>query len=246
MGILSQEHDAFGKALLDHLHEREGEPLMLEGDDDSVRLADLQPKDFFLPVESWPWWEQRLIEVAKGRVLDLGAGAGRHSLHLQGRGHAVTAVDLSPGAVEVCRARGIREVQLADLTEAPNEGSWDTILLMGGNLGLAGDWGPTRALLACLATLTPPGGVLIGDSVDPTSEDPADVEYEDRNRRAGFHRGRVRLRLRYRGLVTPWWDQLNIPPAEIEDLVSGTGWALEQTLIGEDGYGVVLRRQGPS
>jgi SAM-dependent methyltransferase len=66
-------------------------------------------------------------------VLDLGAGAGRHSLHLQSLGHRVTAVDTSPGAVEVCRARGIGDVLLADLTKLVDKRTWDTILLMCGN-----------------------------------------------------------------------------------------------------------------
>ena len=94
----------------------------------------------------WGNWEQRLVGSAKGAVLDLGAGAGRHSLYLQNRGHEVTAVDVSPGAVAVCLARGILDVRSADLRCQSIDGMWDTILLMCGNLGLAGDWEPTRDL----------------------------------------------------------------------------------------------------
>ena len=114
---------------------------------------------------------------------------------------------------------------------------------MCGNLGLAGDWDPTRRLLTRLANMTVSGGLLIGDSVDPTSDDPLDLEYEERNRRAGFHVGHVRLRLRYRDLMTPWWEQINIPPAEVETLVDGTGWKLEERLSEDEGYAVVLRRR---
>lgn len=56
-----------------------------------------------------------------------------------------------------------------------------------------------------------PGGCLIGDTVDPTSEDAADLAYEERNRRAGFHRGHVRLRLHFGTVATPWWELLTIP-----------------------------------
>lgn len=90
--------------------------------------------------------------------------------------------------------------------------------------------------------MTLSGGLLIGDSVDPTSDDPRDLEYEERNRRDGYHVGHVRLRLRYTDLVTPWWEQINIPPAEIETLVDGTGWSLEERLLDDEGYAVVLRR----
>jgi SAM-dependent methyltransferase len=241
MAVLSSSRDPFGRALLDHHEGRRGPELILERDDGSVGPAALQPEEFFLRQEDWPPWEQRALGLASGAVLDLGAGAGRHSLHLQNLGHEVTAVDSSPGAVEVCRARGIRDVRLADLTTLHGDQRWETVLLMCGNLGLAGDWEPTRRLLEQLGAMTVPGGLLIGDSVDP--DDPDDLEYPERNRRAGFHRGRVRLRLHYGDLVSPWWDLLNIPPAEMEALVDGTGWRLEEHVEEGDDHLVVLRRQ---
>jgi SAM-dependent methyltransferase len=204
----------------------------------------MQPGEFFLSHEAWPSWERHAVELAAGSVLDLGAGAGRHSLHLQNMGYDVTAVDSSPGAVAVCRARGIGDVRLADLTGFRSDRRWETLLLMCGNLGLAGDWEPTRRLLSRLGAMTMPGGLLIGDSVDP--EDPDDLDYQERNRRAGRHLGHVRLRLRYRDLVTPWWKLLNLPPDDIEALVDGTGWRLEEHLREGDDHLVVLRRQEPS
>jgi SAM-dependent methyltransferase len=204
--------------------------------------ADLQPQDFFLEHNAWSRWEQTAIARVTGTVLDLGAGAGRHSLHLQRLGHAVTAVDASPGAVTVCRARGIADVRFADLNDRDFEGRWATILLMCGNLGLGGDWDPTRGLLRRLARSTPSGGLLIGDSVDPASDDPDDLAYEERNRTAGFHRGHVRLRLHYGDLATPWWHQLNIPPEDVDALVDGTGWTVAEFIGDAEAYAVVLRR----
>ena len=244
MAVIDVARDAFGRALLDHHEARSGPPLLLESDDGSVRSADLQPTDFFAPHDEWTFWEQAAIARASGAVLDLGAGAGRHSLHLQHKGHEVTAVDASPGAVEVCRARGIADARLGDLNEMPPDGRWDTILLMCGNLGLGGDWEPTRSLLTRLGQLTTRGGLLIGDSVDPTSDDPASLAYEERNREAGFHRGHVRLRLHYGDLVTPWWRQINFPPTDIGELVEGTGWTVEDQMGDAEGYAVVLRRAG--
>lgn len=212
---------------------------MLERDDGSIGPA-MQPEEFFLPHEAWPWWEQHALGLTEGSVLDLGAGAGRHSIHLQGLGHEVTAVDSSPGAVAVCRARGVRDVRLADLTTLRADRQWETLLLMCGNLGLAGDWEPTRRLLTQLGAMTVPGGLLIGDSVDP--DDPDDLDFQVRNRGAGFHLGRVRLRLRYGDVVTPWWELLNLPPAGIEMLVDGTGWMIEEHLRDGDDHLVVLRR----
>lgn len=242
MAVIDEASDAFGQALLDHHEGHHGPALLLESDDGSVRTADLQPEDFFLPHGAWLWWERDAIANATGAVLDLGAGAGRHSLYLQGLGHRVTAVDASPGCVSVCRAQGVADVRLADINEIRPDGRWDTVLLMCGNLGLGGDWDPTRRLLRVLVEMTRPGGCLIGDSVDPTSEDPDDIAYEERNRRSGYHRGHVKLRLHYGDLVTPWWHQLNLPPTAIEELVEGTGWTLEEMMGDEEGYAVVLRR----
>lgn len=211
MGIIDVSRDALGRALLDHLAGIEGPPLLLESDDGTLREADLQPADFFSPADAWPAWERQTIAHVTGTVLDLGAGAGRHSLHLQERGHQVTAVDASPGCVEVCRSRGIRDVRSMDLRDLSADERWDTVLLMGGNLGVAGDWEPTRRLLISLATNTSPHGRLIGDTVDPRDDEPEALAYEERNLAAGFRRGHVRLRLHYRSLATPWWDLLNIP-----------------------------------
>jgi SAM-dependent methyltransferase len=239
---IDEAHDAFGRSLVDHLEGRSGPELMLEADDGSIRTADLQPEDFFLEHDAWPAWERAAIAHATGAVLDLGAGAGRHAVHLQLAGHAVTAVDASPGAVTVCRARRIADVRLADLSDHAFEERWDTILLMGGNLGLGGDWDPSRELLRRLAGMASPGGLLIGDSVDPLSDDPEDLAYEERNRASGFHRGHVALRLHYGSHVTPWWHQLNIPPDDLDGLVSGTGWAVDERMGDTEGYAVLLRR----
>lgn len=242
MSLIPEERDAFGRALLDHLEGRPGPPLVLEADDGSSRPADMQPPDFFAGPDAWPEWERAAVDRSEGAILDLGAGAGRHALHLQGRGHPVTAVDASPGAVAVCRARGVADVRLGDLRALEIEGRWDTVLLMGGNLGLAGDLEPTRELLRGLTLLTSDRAVLIGDSVDPTSDDPEDLAYEVRNRETGFHPGHVRLRLRYGEMASPWWDLLNVRPAELEELVEGTGWALVDLAGDDEGYAVMLRR----
>ena len=226
--MLRDHEDAFGRALADHHAGRLGPELMLEVDDGS-RIPALPPAWFFQAEDGWSAADRRaLAAVARGPVLDLGCGAGRHALHLQRCGSAVTAIDMSPGAVAVCRARGLRDVRLGDLTDPPRDWRWGTVLLMGGNLGLAGDWDATRRLLAQLADLAAPGARLIGDSVDPTlTDNPRHLAYQRAQRDAGRYVGQVRLRLRYGARVTPWWEQLNVRVADLVPLVQGTGWAVE-------------------
>jgi SAM-dependent methyltransferase len=241
VAVIEPSEDAFGQALLDVHRGRSGPPLILERDDGWSGPA-VPASFFFEPYEAWPAWERRAIDRAQGAVLDLGAGAGRHAVHLQERRHEVTTVDWSSGAVEVCRRRGVRDARLADIDSFDADRTWDTFLLMCGNLGLGGDWEPSRGLLRRLADMASDDAVLIGDSVDPASDDPDDVAYERGNARAGFHRGHIRLRLRYGETLTPWWDQLNVPPDDVAELVRATGWRLElHERHGED-HVVVLRR----
>jgi SAM-dependent methyltransferase len=240
--VLDTSQDAFGQALLDYNVGKLGPTLILERDDGSSGPS-LQAAEFFAPPDAWPEMEQNALAAISGPVLDLGAGAGRHSLFLQHSGHEVTAVDHSPGAVEVCRTRGVLDARLADLTEPPKDRPWGAVLLMCGNLGLAGDWQATRSLLARLARRCRSDAILITDTVDPTVDnDASDEAYFDRNLRMGREMGIVRLRLRYGDIVTPWWDLLLVARPDVERLVAGTGWAVSERVDDGAEYLLTLAR----
>jgi SAM-dependent methyltransferase len=216
--------DAWGQALLDHLHDRPLGLLELEVDDGAVVRA-MEPEWFFRGEAHWAPAERHLMGlVAEGPVLDLGAGAGRAALHLQDRGFSVTAVESSPGAAAVCRERGLVDVRVRDLVHPPSDQPWGTVLLLCGNLGLGGSWEGNRRLLRSLAAVCAPGALLVGDSVDDQSG--ADL----------------RLRLRYDGLVGPWWCQRNVAVSEAGALVDGTGWIIEHHLQAAGDHHLALRR----
>jgi SAM-dependent methyltransferase len=189
--------------------------------------------------------EQAAIELVRGRVLDIGAGAGRHSLEAQRRGLDVVAIDISPGAVEVCRVRGVRDARLLPLAEVDDRlGTFDTVLLLCGNLGLAGSAEETTALLQRLHEVTAPDGRIVFDSVDPlVGNDAADLAYLERNRALGRMPGEVTIRIRYGELVTPWFELLCVSAAELVGLLEGTGWKLawKRDADPPDWYGVLER-----
>src|SRR4029453_7026496 len=116
MPVLDPADDAFGAALADHAAGVTAGPELILEVDDGHRTPALPPAWFFLPDSSWSPEEREVLGHAPpaGPVLDLGAGAGRHALWFQSRGHEVTAVDASPGAVEGCRARGVADARLGD------------------------------------------------------------------------------------------------------------------------------------
>lgn len=218
------ERDAWGQALLDHLRGGWTPVPELEVEGGGVGDA-MHPEWFFRDFAAWDWWERELLPLAeRSPALDLGAGAGRASLWLQERGVDVTAVDSSPGAVEVCRARGVVDARIGDLNDPPTDRPWRLILLLCGNLGLGGSFDGTRRLLMRLAEVAAPDAVLVGDTVDPRGD------------------AEIGLRIRYRGSATPWWRQYNIPVGEVEGVVEGTGWVIGRHVIDLPDHALLLRR----
>ena len=240
MPVISRDQDAFGQALLDHLEGRVTEKLILEAVDGASVLA-MEPGWFFKASSEWYAWERNALDSVKGPVLDLGCGAGRTALYLQEKGLGVVGVDASPGAVEVCRQRGIQDVRLGDLRTPPTDQRWRAILMLCGNLGLAGGWVETRDLLLKLATCSSGDAILVGDTVDPTiTDDLAEIEYQRRQEELGRYKGQVRLRLRYGDTVSPWWDQINIAIPDMQSLIAGTGWSIQDHHVNGIDYYVLL------
>ena len=96
--------------ILEYLETGEGIEIV-ERDDGFISPSTFGPVAYFTPLRRWPKTERQAIRIARGRVLDVGCGAGRVGLHLQERGHDVVGIDLSPLAVEVSRRRGVRDAR---------------------------------------------------------------------------------------------------------------------------------------
>lgn len=224
--------DAFGQMLLDGTG-----PEIIERDDGFVEAAKLV---YFAPVARWPAVERRALRWARGRVLDAGLGAGRAALELQRRGRSVVGIDVSPGAVEVARRRGVRDVRLLAFEEVDDSiGRFDTIVMLGNNFGLFGS--PSRAQ-RLLRRLRPLAGRIVAASNDPyATGDPAHLAYHARNGKRGRMSGQLRLRVRYRDLTGPWFDYLIVSPDEMATIVDGTGWRIRRLLQeGGSGYYVAV------
>lgn len=240
--------DVYGEMMRDLLRDGWCSGGVLERDDGYIQPA-LPVETYFAPYAQWPAGERQALLDVKGRTLDIGCGAGRHALWLQEAGHEVVAIDCSPGAIEICRQRGVRDARLLDLADIDDRlGMFTTFLMLCTNFGLAGTRSATCQLLMRLAALATDEARLIIHSVDPHHASRAEHRaYLMRNARQGRMPGQVRQRLRYRTIATPWFDQIYAAPHEVAQLARGTGWRLEDVLTKPDPeyIGVLTRSQPP-
>ena len=153
-----RSNDAFGAFLLAH-HEPGRPSAELIERDDSFIDSGSRPGLYFSECGSWSPAERALVDLASGVVLDIGCGAGRHSLYLQNTGLRVVAIDKSPGAIKVCKLRGLRSTRVLPIEELRRlgRGSFDTVLMLGNNFGLLGSPRRGKRILRDLHAITRDG-----------------------------------------------------------------------------------------
>ena len=155
--------DLFGKAILDFQTNNASEDLVTET---SISEADeLRAAYLFRDFNAMPKLEQKALQLAKGKTLDVGCGAGSHALHLQGKAFEVMAIDISANAVKACELRGLKNVRVQNLLEINNE-KFDTILLLMNGTGIFGTLNETAKYLQKLKSLLNPNGQILIDSSD--------------------------------------------------------------------------------
>lgn len=192
---------------------------------------------YFSTANQWPRMEREAMKLVRGRVLDLGCGPGRHALYLQSKGHDVVGLDASPTQVALARIRGVHEVYLGNVRRIPKGlGTFDTVLMLGNNLGLAGDAPRMRKFLRDLRPAVRRGGRLVGHSRIPGTWSEDHLPYVRRNIARGRPPGLLTLRVRYKGAVGDWFDLLIQSPEDLARLAQQSGWILTR-IIWEGGYG---------
>jgi SAM-dependent methyltransferase len=238
--------DLYARAMLDHWL---GKKVVFEFErDDGYRSPSLI-ESYFAPPAKWSKIEREAMKEVRGRVLDVGCGPGRHALYLQRRRHRVVGIDASPTQVALARVRGVEEVYQASVRRLPRGlGTFDTIILMGNNLGLAGDVPLMRRFLRDAKQISTSRGRIVGSTRIPGTWIPHHLSYVKWNVARGRPPGLLTLRGRYKGRVGDWFDLLLLSPDDLAELAHETGWDLVRVIYEprEDAtsYVGVLRRRG--
>ena len=155
--------DLFGKAILDFQTNTSPEDIITEtniSEADEMSVAYL-----FRNYNEMPKLEKKALQLCKGKILDVGCGAGSHSLYLQEKGFEVTAIDISENAIEVCSIRGLKNARVQNLVEVENE-KFDTIILLMNGTGIFETLNKTSDYLQKLKSLLNENGQILIDSSD--------------------------------------------------------------------------------
>lgn len=241
--------DAFGHEVYDYYLKAEkekGGSEIIERDDGFFDSG-INLKIYFSEYKDWPPQLKKAMRYARGRVIDIGCGAGRHSLYLQEKGFDVLGIDISPLAIKVCKLRGLKKAKVMSITQISSKlGKFDTILMLGNNFGLFGSFKRAKWLLKRFHNITNDGARIIAQSHDPyNTDDPDHLKYHEFNRRRDRMGGQIRLRVRYRKYVTPWFDYLFVSKDELGRIIEGTGWRVKDFIDAESsGYLAIIEKEG--
>ena len=233
-----QAMDLFGRALRAYIEGDAGAELTIRRDDGQESAL---PVSFFFRERSeFTPLENAAIDSCRERVLDIGAGTGLHSLVLQQRGLPVTAIDISPHAVDVMKQRGVREVHCADVLEFQGRG-FDTLLMLGHGIGMVETIAGLDRFLAHARRLQSDDGQLLLDSLDVRmTDDPGNLAYHEANRQAGRYIGEIRMQLEFQGEKGLHHGWLQVDPETLQERAELAGWKRE--VVHQDKAGNYLAR----
>lgn len=205
--LLTADKDPMGAAILDYLEHGKADKLRVfssQFDEDEIPVRTL-----FRTEKQMSPLERTALQLASGRILDVGAGSGCHSLALQAAGKEVEAIDISPLSVEAMRRRGVGQAMQANLFSDNFCGAYDTLLMLMNGSGIIGRLENLPAFFRKAKQLLRPGGSILMDSSDLR------YLYEDEDGSfvidiAGDYYGEVDFRMQYKQVEGDPFDWLYI------------------------------------
>ncbi len=220
-----------GAAISDYHHHGRAEKLRVCStlfDEDEI------PVDYlFRSFSAIPPLEQKALAMARGRVLDVGAGAGCHSLALQERGIEVVAIDISPLSCEVMQERGVKCVNCCNVADGMAGERFDTILLLMNGIGIAGTLSRLPHFLTGLKKMLAPGGQIITDSSDLKYLFDEDEDVYPQTEQGEAYYGEVDYQMIYRDTIGAPFDWLYVDFGLLQRLSRTVGFNCQLIAEGE-------------
>ncbi len=210
--------DIHGQAIWDFYHQEEKGKLWVENEMEAQEM----PIDVYFRGEiELPELERKALELCRGKVIDLGAGAGSHSLLLQSKNIDVTALEISSLACDTMRERGVENVIEADLFDYSFEHRYDTILMMMNGVGLVGYLNKLSDFLFFLKGLLAPNGQIVLDSSDITHL------YEGELYNPNDYYGETTFRYKYDNKRGNWFNWLYVDSENLTECAEQAGFTTE-------------------
>ncbi len=223
--------DIYGQALQDFYNQQSAEKLWLNNT--YGEPEEMPVEVFFRDKEEMPEAELLALQLCRGKILDIGAGAGSHALILQEQGFKVTALEISPGAAEVMQKRGVKTVIQQDIYQYKTE-KFDTLLLLMNGIGLTQNLDGLDRFLQHAKQLLLPGGQLIFDSSDIM------YLYEDLPLPKIQYYGEIQYQYEYKNQRGDWFNWLYIDQKTLLKTAFKNGWICE--ILYEDDMDLYLAR----
>ena len=224
--------DLMGKAIWDYYHQNSPEDLQTETS--ISELDDLPVEYLFRDYNAMVPLEQKALDLAKGSILDIGAGAGSHSLYLQNKGDDVTAMDISPKSVEVIKERGVKNTFCGDILTF-SQGKYDTLLMLMNGTGIFESLSKIDVYLRKLKTLLNPNGSILIDGTDIIymfdRDDDGGVLIP-----AGKYYGELDYVVHYKGEYEDPIKWLYLDYETLKNAAEYNGFKIEKILQEEDSY----------
>ncbi len=225
---MRSDQDPMGQAIADYHATGKASRLRVFSpmfDEDEIPVSTL-----FRTRDEMPGIEQEALKVANGHILDVGAGAGCHTLALQAMEKRVTAIDISPLAVETMRQRGVKDVHEQDFFSL--DGQFDTILMLMNGIGIVGTVSRLPAFFMQVDHLLAPGGQLLCDSSDLCYLYEDEDGIIDLTGVEGYY-GELTYRMQYKAVKGEPFPWLFIDPETLREQAAAHGFYCDILVRGE-------------
>jgi SAM-dependent methyltransferase len=218
----SKLNDVYGNAILDYL---KGENAKIITYSSIAGEDELPVEHLFRPFDKMPELEKIALRMAEGKVLDIGCGAGSHSLYLQEKEVQVRSIDISEGAIKACKARGLKNAEVLNLWDLKSK-KYDTILSLMNGAGICGSLETLPAFMDHLKTLLESNGQVLIDSSDIIymfEDEAGEIELPDLNR----YYGEIEFDLQYKDEKSGSFPWLYIDFYNLKHYAEASGFICE-------------------